>query len=131
MNKWDSQSGVRVMDSLINYETIKYAQTEEHERQRHDECLAGYEKAAVQTWRSFALLNFGQNAIFSAALATAMVMAAHGVARGEMTVGDLVMVNGLLFQVPPLETSYMGGFKHLTDQSGPLHHPNVTVHSIQ
>lgn len=99
MNKMDNRSAGKVLDSLINYETVKVFGNEEHERKMYDASLAGYEHAAVRTVHSLALLNWGQTAIFSASLSAAMVLAAQGVAAGNMTVGDVVMVNSLLFQV--------------------------------
>lgn len=99
MNKMDNKSAGKVLDSLINYENVKAFGNEEHERQMYDTCLAGFEQAAVRTVHSLALLNWGQTAIFSAALSAAMLLACQGVAAGSMTVGDVVMVNSLLFQV--------------------------------
>lgn len=87
------------MDSLINYETVKYFNNEDYEAEEYDRSLVKYEEASLKTSQSLALLNFGQNAIFSTALSAIMLLAAGEIARGTMTVGDLVMVNGLLFQL--------------------------------
>ncbi|XP_015112471.1 ATP-binding cassette sub-family B member 7, mitochondrial [Diachasma alloeum] len=99
MNKAENEAGNKAVDSLINYETVKYFNNEKFEAERYDESLKKYQEASLKTSTSLALLNFGQNAIFSAALSLIMVMAAKNIANGTMTVGDLVMVNGLLFQL--------------------------------
>uniref|UniRef100_A0A182IXX0 Iron-sulfur clusters transporter ABCB7, mitochondrial n=1 Tax=Anopheles atroparvus TaxID=41427 RepID=A0A182IXX0_ANOAO len=99
MNQAENEAGNKAVDSLINYETVKYFNNEQYEANRYDKVLQKYEEASLKTSTSLALLNFGQNAIFSVALSTIMVMAANEIAQGRMTVGDLVMVNGLLFQL--------------------------------
>jgi len=99
MNKLDNDASAKVVDSLINYETVKYFTSELHEADRYDVSLKGYEKASLKTQTSLALLNFGQSAIFSVGLTAVMYMAANEIAAGTMTVGDLVLVNGLLFQL--------------------------------
>lgn len=99
MNKAENEAGNKAIDSLINYETVKYFNNEQFEADRYNEVLKVYEAASLKTSSSLALLNFGQNAIFSAALSAIMVLAANEIVKGNMTVGDLVMVNGLLFQL--------------------------------
>jgi len=98
-NAADNQGATVAVDSLINYEAVKYFNNEKYEVQRYDEALKAYEKASIKVTTSLAFLNSGQNVIFSSALAYMMYMAADGVARGELTVGDLVMVNQLVFQL--------------------------------
>ncbi|KAG9510460.1 ATP-binding cassette sub-family B member 7, mitochondrial, partial [Fragariocoptes setiger] len=99
MNKSDQQAGSRSIDSLINYETVKYFNNEKHESNRYEELLKEYQVASLKTSTSLAALNFGQQAIFSAGLTCIMVLAAEQIVKGQMSVGDLVMVNGLLFQL--------------------------------
>ncbi|XP_049941239.1 iron-sulfur clusters transporter ABCB7, mitochondrial isoform X1 [Schistocerca serialis cubense] len=99
MNRAENEAGNKAIDSLINYETVKYFNNEQYEADRYDRVLKDYEQASLKTSTSLALLNFGQNAIFSGALSLIMVMAAKQIAAGQMTVGDLVVVNGLLFQL--------------------------------
>lgn len=99
MNQAENEAGNKAIDSLINYETVKYFNNERYEAARYDNVLKKYEAASLKTSSSLAYLNFGQNAIFSIALSAIMVMAANDIAHGTLTVGDLVMVNGLLFQL--------------------------------
>ncbi|KAF5288716.1 hypothetical protein FQA39_LY15288 [Lamprigera yunnana] len=99
MNQAENEAGNKAVDSLINYETVKYFNNEKFEADRYDSVLKVYETASLKTSSSLALLNFGQSAIFSVALSAIMVLAAQEIVKGNMTVGDLVMVNGLLFQL--------------------------------
>ncbi|CAG9767924.1 unnamed protein product [Ceutorhynchus assimilis] len=99
MNKAENEAGNKAIDSLINYETVKYFNNEKYEADRYDFALKQYQDASLKTSTSLAMLNFGQNAIFSAALSAIMILAARDILQGNLTVGDLVMVNGLLFQL--------------------------------
>jgi len=99
MNKADNDAGNKAIDSLINYETVKYFNNEDFEAEQYDKYLKQYEIASLKTNWSLAFLNFGQNLIFSGALSAIMIMAARDILAGNMTVGNLVMVNGLLFQL--------------------------------
>lgn len=99
MNAEETAAGGKVVDSLINYETIKLFGNENHEIKRYDESLRGYHRTSIQTQSSLSALNFGQNAIFSTGLTTMMYMTVQSVLAGTATVGDVVLVNGLLFQL--------------------------------
>lgn len=99
MNKAENEAGNKAIDSLINYETVKYFNNEKYEAERYDKVLQKYEVASLKTASSLAVLNAGQHAIFSVGLTGIMYLAAMEIAKGNMTVGDLVMVNGLLFQL--------------------------------
>ncbi|KIX00959.1 iron-sulfur clusters transporter atm1, mitochondrial [Rhinocladiella mackenziei CBS 650.93] len=98
-NAADNQGATVAVDTLINYEAVKYFNNEKFEVSRYDKALKKYEDASIKVTTSLAFLNTGQNVIFSSALAGMMYMAANGVASGELTVGDLVMVNQLVFQL--------------------------------
>uniref|UniRef100_A0A8D8VUY6 Iron-sulfur clusters transporter ABCB7, mitochondrial n=1 Tax=Cacopsylla melanoneura TaxID=428564 RepID=A0A8D8VUY6_9HEMI len=99
MNKAENEAGNKAIDSLINYETVKYFNNEKFEADRYEGVLKKYEQSALKTSTSLAMLNFGQSTIFSTAMTLSMIFAAREIAHGNLTVGDLVMVNGLLFQL--------------------------------
>ncbi|KAF2477785.1 iron-sulfur clusters transporter-like protein atm1 [Lindgomyces ingoldianus] len=98
-NAADNKAATVAVDSLINYEAVKYFNNEKYEVGRYDKALQAYEKASIKVATSLAFLNSGQNIIFSSALTAMMYFAASGVATGQLTVGDLVMVNQLVFQL--------------------------------
>ncbi len=99
MNEKDTEANTRAIDSLLNYETVKYFGNEEHETRRYDQAMAGYEDAAIRTTTSLSMLNTGQTLIFTFGLIVLMLMAASGVAAGELSVGDFVMVNAFMIQL--------------------------------
>jgi ABC transporter ATM len=98
-NAADNKGATVAVDSLINYEAVKYFNNEAYESKRYDAALLSYQNASIKVATSLAYLNSGQNLIFSSALTAMMYMAAEGVATGTLTVGDLVMVNQLVFQL--------------------------------
>ena len=99
MNEQDTDANQKAIDSLLNYETVKYFGAEKREAARYDGAMEGYERAAIKTSLSLAFLNFGQSVIITAGLVIVMVMAAIGVQAGELTTGDFVMVNAFMIQI--------------------------------
>ncbi len=98
-NDLDSRANTRAVDSLLNYETVKYFNNEEYEAGRYDENLQKYESAAVKNEVSLGLLNVGQSCVIAIAVTLLMILAAEGVVAGTLTLGDLVLINGLLIQL--------------------------------
>src|SRR5215475_867701 len=99
MNEADEEANTKAIDSLLNYETVKYFSNEPHETRRYDAALQRYEKAGVASRTSLSLLNIGQAAIIAVGLTLMMGLAARGVVGGQMTVGDFVLVNSYLIQL--------------------------------
>lgn len=99
MNETDSEASTKAIDSLLNFETVKYFGNEEHEARRYDKALSRYEEAAVRSKVTLSMLNIGQGAIIAVGLTIVMILAAQGVAQGTMTVGDFVLVNSYLIQL--------------------------------
>src|SRR3984957_13770320 len=99
MNERDSEANTKAIDSLLNFETVKYFANEEHEAARFDKALRAYERAAVKSQTTLSALNIGQGIIIAAGLVTVMLLAAQGVTRGTMSVGDFVLVNSYLVQL--------------------------------
>jgi ABC-type transport system involved in Fe-S cluster assembly fused permease/ATPase subunit len=99
MNELDSKANTRAIDSLINYETVKYFGNEEWEARRYDESMQRWEKAAVKSQTSLSALNVGQSAIIAVAVTLIMWRATVGVVSGSMTIGDLVLVNAFMLQL--------------------------------
>lgn len=99
MNASDTDANSKAIDSLLNYETVKYFNNERMEANRYDHSMAGYESAATKTWTSLAWLNMGQTLIFTVGLVFCMGMSAMAVVDGTQTIGDFVMINALLMQL--------------------------------
>jgi ABC-type transport system involved in Fe-S cluster assembly fused permease/ATPase subunit len=99
MNDSDTEANTKAIDSLLNYETVKYFVAEEREAQRYDRTMARYESASVKSYVSLAVLNAGQAVIFTIGLAIAMAMCAYGIRQGTNTVGDFVMINAMMIQL--------------------------------
>ena len=99
MNRLDSEANTRAFDSLINYETVKYFGNENIELQRFDHTLEQWEENAIKSQTSMSLLNFGQAAIIAVSVTIIMVLATDGVVKGELSIGDLVLVNAFLLQL--------------------------------
>jgi len=99
MNELDSRANTRAIDSLLNYETVKYFGNEAWEAQRYDESLQRWEKAAVKSQSTLSALNIGQSAIIAVAVTLIMWRATVGVADGRMSIGDLVLVNAFMIQL--------------------------------
>jgi len=98
-NELDSRANTRAIDSLLNYETVKYFGNEEFEARRYDEQLRKYEDAATRNEASLGVLNIGQSLVIAIAVTVLMILVAQGVAMKSLTLGDLVLVNGLLIQL--------------------------------
>ncbi|MGE4011631.1 MAG: ABC transporter ATP-binding protein/permease, partial [Alphaproteobacteria bacterium] len=99
MNETDSEANTKAIDSLLNYETVKYFGNEEHEARRFESALKRYERAAVLSETSLSLLNVGQGFIIATGLVLVMYMAGLGIANGTMSIGDFVLVNAYLLQL--------------------------------
>jgi ATP-binding cassette, subfamily B, heavy metal transporter len=99
MNESDSDANAKAIDSLLNYETVKYFSAEQREAQRYNRSMTRYEDASVKAYVSLAVLNAGQAVIFTIGLTGAMALCAYGIERGTNTVGDFVMINAMMIQL--------------------------------
>ncbi|KRE09083.1 metal ABC transporter permease [Bosea sp. Root670] len=99
MNESDTDANAKAIDSLLNYETVKYFGAEARETARYDQSMARYERNSIRSYTSLAWLNFGQAAIFAVGLTLSMVMAVRGFQAGTNTVGDLILINAMLIQL--------------------------------
>lgn len=99
MNDSDTDANTKAIDSLLNFETVKYFGNEDMEARRYDASMERYEKAATQVWTSLGWLNFGQGVIFSLGMMVMLILSAMAVQRGEQTIGDFVFVNAMLLQL--------------------------------
>lgn len=99
MNESDTDANTKAIDSLLNFETVKYFGNEQMEARRFDESMEGYERSATKVWTSLGWLNFGQGVIFGMGLLVMMIMSARAVQAGEQTLGDFVFINAMLMQL--------------------------------
>jgi ABC-type transport system involved in Fe-S cluster assembly fused permease/ATPase subunit len=99
MNSSDTDANAKAIDSLLNYETVKYFSAEAREAQRYDRSMARYEDASVKAYVSLTVMNFGQAVVFTAGLCATMVLCAYGIQHGTNTVGDFVMINAMMIQL--------------------------------
>lgn len=99
MNDSDTEANTKAIDSLLNFETVKYFGNETMEAKRFDASMARYEKAAIETWTSLTMLNMGQTVIFTVGMTACLVMSAREVMAGTQTIGDFVLINTLLLQL--------------------------------
>ena len=99
MNESDTDANVKAIDSLLNYETVKYFSAEKREAARYDKSMARYEKNSISSYVSLAVLNSGQGIIFAAALSIVMILCVIGIRNGTNTIGDFVLLNGLMIQL--------------------------------
>ncbi len=99
MNEADTDAGGKAIDSLLNFETVKYFGNEEHETRRYDVAMEKYEKASIKTWVSLAVLNSGQTVLFTIGLTIVMIMSAYAIKNDGATIGDFVMINALMIQL--------------------------------
>jgi ATP-binding cassette, subfamily B, heavy metal transporter len=99
MNESDTDANTKAIDSLLNYETVKYFSAEERETQRYDRSMARYEDASVQAYVSLAVLNAGQAAIFTIGLTATMALTVYGIKSGSQSIGDFVMINAMMIQL--------------------------------
>ena len=116
MNETEEEAHAKAIDSLLNYETVKYFGNEDHEARRFDEALARYERASVKSQTTLSLLNVGQGAIIAIGVTAIMIMAGHGVADGVMSIGDFVLVNSYLIQLY-LPLNFLGNVYRQIKQS--------------
>jgi ATP-binding cassette, subfamily B, heavy metal transporter len=99
MNESDTDANTKAIDSLLNFETVKYFNAEEREKQRYDKSIARYERMSIKTYTSLAWLNAGQAVIFTCGLTAAMAMSIAGIESGANTIGDFVLINAMMIQL--------------------------------
>ncbi len=116
MNETEEEAHAKAIDSLLNYETVKYFGNEDHEARRFDKALERYERASVKSATTLSILNVGQGFIIAIGATMIMIMAGHGVADGTMTVGDFVLVNAYLIQLY-LPLNFLGNVYRQIKQS--------------